>query len=167
MKQDEVDFIGTVVGSIPEHTYLKDLFTPDFLNWITRSIYDDADCNLWLHWQREEARSTTFAEQLNITKNQVEHYTKQCAIFQRDKNGMQADRDEAQTFSVQVQTDLVEATMALAAVKAHNGDLITVSKGYVEEISLLKSMLTALVMDTSETDLKTAARMLVYAWNSS
>jgi len=166
LKQDEVDFIGNVIGSIPDNTYLKDLFTYDFLNWITTSIMDDADCNLWLHWQRDMARARNLEQALDDLQRRVVDLSKHC-------EQAKADRDEAQSFSAQIQSQFVEAQYNGNAllqrcdeVKAQNDDLIACNRALNEEIRALKVMLDAVVMDTSDDYMRTAARMLVYAWRS-
>jgi hypothetical protein len=166
LKQDEVDFIGAVIESIPANTYLKDLFTYDFLTWITTSIMDDADCNLWLHWQQAEAQIRNREMTINDLQFRIKDLSKHC-------EQAKADRDEAQAFSAQIQSQFVEAQYNGSAIlqqfdeqRAQLADLITVSKMNNDEIRALKSMLYAVVMDTSDDHLKTAARMLVYAWGS-
>lgn len=164
LKQDEIDFIAAVAESIPAHTYLKDLFSHDFINWITAGILNDADCNIWLHWQQAEAESKSQALVVMRLQERILDLSKNC-------EQVKAERDESQLAVARIQGELHEAQYNGSALlqqfdglKAEYADLITADKMKVQEIATLKAMLYAVVMDTSDSELKTAARMLVYEW---
>ena len=52
-KEQEITFLNKVAESIPPNSYLTDLFTPKFLNWVTQAIKNDFPPDLFDWYEKQ------------------------------------------------------------------------------------------------------------------
>ena len=83
-KSDEIECIESVAKAIPEGTYLKDLFSREFISWVSEQIRNDFPPTLWEHYRTN----------IILTQNTRNQSTTGNQVLQRIKDILEKHADE-------------------------------------------------------------------------
>jgi len=95
-KAEEIAFIEEVAESVPDNSYLKMLFTKQFMNWLREQIRNDFYPNLYEFWQQDVSDIENLHLEISRLKFQVEDTNKVLAVKSKALSDLQEVFNTAQ-----------------------------------------------------------------------
>jgi hypothetical protein len=148
-KQDEVDYLFEIQDSLPEHCYLADLFTADFISWAAQMIRTDSAPDMYGSWTYDRIQLT---ERIDEMRKALEFNTlsRNTTIQERETdikrlteqvNDYATERNRYQTLWDEARGDLALAVEREAEAAKKIRDLQVVIEGLSAEVTETKAIL--------------------------